>query len=181
MSTATRPAARPAARRAPTEAQARTRARRTAARADGMPGWDALAAPGAKASGTKASAPRVARAEGRTEGGQRQAAQRAASKRRLRALDIAPSLRAGVWTVLASVVLTLFISHSYATRHTLDALQEARHENERLRLTQRRLAGAFDRMTAPDRVMPRAVALGLVEGVAYGTTVTLDTEPISTD
>jgi|GEM_PF-3416791 len=178
MSTTTRPAARPAARRAPTEAQSRARARRTAARADALPGWDALAAPGARASGAKG---RVARAGGRAEGGQRQAEQRAAAKRRVRALDVAPSLRAGLWTVLASVVLTLFISHSYATRHTLDALQEARHENERLRLTQRRLAGAFDRMTAPDRVMPRAVALGLVEGVAYGTTVTLDTEPTDPD
>jgi hypothetical protein len=87
-----------------------------------------------------------------------------------------PSLRTGLLAVFACLVITLFVSHVYATRATLDALQDARRENERLRLSHQRLSGAFDRMTAPDRVMPRALALGLVEGIAYGAPITLDAE-----
>ena len=92
---------------------------------------------------------------------------------RLRALDTVPSLRFGLVTLLACVLVTLFVAHVYATAATLDALQEARRQNDRLRLTHQRLKGDFDRMTGPRAVMPRAAALGLEEGVAYGPPVAL--------
>lgn len=163
-------AARPAARRAPTEAQAKAKAHRQAARADALPDWSALGGPTG----------RVSRQTGRAHAGAQQASKRASAKSaaqtRVRPLDAVPSVRFGALTVLACVVVTLFVSHVYATRATLDALQEARRDNERLRLTHQRLSGAFDRMTAPDRVMPQALRLGLVEGIAYGPPIALDAE-----
>ena len=76
-------------------------------------------------------------------------------------------------TLVVCVVLTLFLGHAYATRATLDALQDARRENERLLLTHQRLQGDVDRMTGPSAVMGRASSLGLEEGVAYGPTIRL--------
>ena len=156
-------------RRAPTAQQSRAKAKRSAARTDALPEWSALGGRPMKGS--------VAKQVGRAAAGAKQASKRAASKAgRARPLDAVPSLRFGVMTVLACIVLTLFVSHVYATRATLDALQSARRQNEALRLTHQRLQGAFDRMTAPDVVMPRATALGLQEGVAYGPPITLTTD-----
>ncbi len=159
-----KPAASPR-RKAPTAKASAPRAEGTAT----LPDWTALG-------GT--STARVARAPGRDVGGTRQAERRAAAKRHVRALDAVPSVRTGLLAVLACLVVTLFVSHVYATRATLDGLQDARRENERLRLSNQRLSGAFDRMTAPDRVMPRALAFGLVEGIAYGAPITLDAEQL---
>lgn len=154
-------------RRAPTAQQARTKAQRTSSRADALPEWSAL--------GGRPTSGSVAKQVGRAAAGARQASKRAAAKAsRVRPLDAVPSLRFGVMTVLVCLVLTLFVSHVYATRATLDALQSARRQNEALRLTHQRLQGAFDRMTAPDVVMPRAAALGLQEGVAYGPPITIE-------
>ena len=127
-------------------------------RAASLPGWGELPADGA---GSK---------KRRKAGGK--AARRRADAR-LRALDTVPSLRFGLVTLLACVLVTLFVAHVYATAATLDALQEARRQNDRLRLTHQRLKGDFDRMTGPRAVMPRAAALGLEEGVAYGPPVAL--------
>ena len=95
---------------------------------------------------------------------------------RLRPFDVVPSLRFGLLVVLACVIGTIFVAHVYATRSTLAELQDARRENVRLRLAGQRLRGEFDHMTGPDAVMPRATALGLVEGVAYGVPVELTAE-----
>lgn len=126
-------------------------------RAVALPGWGELHG-GAGATGRKTASGKAAR-------------RRADAK--LRALDTVPSLRFGLVTLLACVLVTLFVAHVYATAATLDQLQEARRTNERLRLTHQRLRGDFDRMTGPRAVMPRAAALGLEEGVAYGPPVHL--------
>ena len=104
----------------------------------------------------------------RKKAGGKAAKRRAAAKSRLRALDATPSLRFGLIATVVCVIVVLFVGHVYATSHTLDALQEARRTNDRLRLTHQRLKGDFDKMTGPSAVMPRAAALGLEEGVAYG-------------
>jgi hypothetical protein len=75
--------------------------------------------------------------------------------------------------LIASVGLTLYVGHVYATRATLESLQDARRDNVRLHLTAERLRATFDAMTGPSQILPRAAALGLQEGVAYAPPITL--------
>ena len=96
------------------------------------------------------------------------------ASQRLRPLDVTPGLRLGVLLLIGCALLTAFVGHTFATQATLAEVQAARTENQRLRLTNQRLRGAFDRMTGPEAVMPRAAALGLEEGIAYGPTISLD-------
>ncbi|HEX9951885.1 MAG TPA: hypothetical protein VGB53_08970 [Rubricoccaceae bacterium] len=166
---APRPAPRPTPRPTPALALAARKARRGTA----LPGWADL--DGAPTG--------VAGRDGRAAAGQRKATQLADRKAgrpvmaaRLRPFDVVPSLRFGLLVVLACVIGTIFVAHVYATRSTLAELQDARRENVRLRLAGQRLRGEFDHMTGPDAVMPRATALGLVEGVAYGVPVELTAE-----
>ena len=118
----------------------------------GLPGWDAL---GGKAVRTPK--------KGRT-----------AKPRAARAIDRTPRLRSAALLFGACVALTLFVGHTFDTKATLADVRAAETENLRLRLTNQRLRGAFDRMTGPDAVMRRAAEMGLEEGVAYGAPVTLD-------
>ena len=96
------------------------------------------------------------------------------SARKGSAIDAVPSLRFGVLLILACVAVTLFVGHTFATKATLQDVQRAERENLRLRLTNQRLRGAFDRMTGPQAVMQAAEAAGLEQGIAYGTPITLD-------
>lgn len=151
----------PAKRPAPTTAQSARKAHRGTA----LPAWTDLDATG------------LAGRTGRGVAGQKKAAllaDRKAGRARLRPFDAVPSLRFGLLVLITCVVGTLFVAHVYATRATLAELQEARRDNERLRLAGQRLRGDFNRMTGPDAVMPRARALGLVEGIAYGVPIQLD-------
>ena len=92
----------------------------------------------------------------------------------MRVLDVAPSLRFAVWTLIACIAVTLYVGHVYSTQSTLAELQSARRENLRLRLTQDRLRGAFDRMTGPQAVMDRAANLGLEESAEYGPVINVN-------
>lgn len=132
---------------------------------DVLPGWtDLTAPPPSKLSGNAK----------RAKAGAKQAAKKAKAKAiKARPLDVVPSLRFGVLTMMACMALVLFLGHAYATRATLDALQDARRENERLRLTHQRLQGDVDRMTGPRAVMSRAASIGLEEGISYGPTIRL--------
>lgn len=165
MSTQTAPPKKKApARRAPSRSASASKGRRGA----GLPAWGDLKAvqPGP-----------LAKRAGRAAGGAKQATKRAAVRAgRARPLDAVPSLRFGLLVLLGCLVVTLFVSHVYATRATLGDLQDARRENERLRLTHQRLQGEVDQMTGPSVVMRRAAALGLEEGVAYGAPVRLSEE-----
>lgn len=131
-----------------------------------LPGWDDLA----PATRTGSAARAEAGARKATQLAERKATERKAAAR---ALDAVPSLRFGFGLLLVCLAATLFVAHVYATRATLADLQTARRDGERLRLTEQRLRGELDRMTGPAAVMPRALALGLVEGVAYGVPITL--------
>ncbi|HEX8386800.1 MAG TPA: hypothetical protein VF576_11485 [Rubricoccaceae bacterium] len=174
MPTATPTPPTPRARKAPVKAPVKAPAvarpapalvARKARRGTALPGWADL--DGDAAGG-------VARHGGRGAAGSRKATQIAARKAaRVRPLDAVPSLRFGLLVLIACVVGTLFVAHVYATRATLAELQDARRESEHLRLAGQRLRGEFDRMTGPDAVMPRAAALGLQEGVAYGVPIHL--------
>ena len=152
----------------PTQTARRPPARKASRRSGRLPDWGDL--------GPVEPSP-IARKAGRATAGAKQASKRAARKvRRSRPLDAVPSLRFGVLVLLACVVATLFVGHVYATRATLADLQDARRENERLRLTHQRLQGDVDRMTGPSAVMAEAARLGLEEGVAYGPTIQLEGE-----
>ena len=156
-------ARRAAPRPAPTSAQSA----RKASRGRSLPGWSDLDATG------------VAGRTGRGVAGHKKATQladRKADRPRVRAFDAVPSLRFGLLVLLTCVVGTLFVAHVYATRATLAELQDARRDNERLRLAGQRLRGDFDRMTGPDAVMPRARALGLEEGIAYGVPIHINAQ-----
>ena len=161
MATATRP--KPTRRSSPPAKAAARRSRRGSGTS--FPGWTDL----------PASTPsRLAGHATRASAGAKKATAEAAKKvRRSRPLDAVPSLRFGLVALAACLVLTLFLGHAYATRATLDQLQDARHANERLRLTNQRLQGEVDRMTGPSAVLGRAASIGLVEGVAYGPTIRL--------
>jgi hypothetical protein len=121
----------------------------------GLPGWSDLGSTTRKKSATRKT-------------------KATKSLRRARFLDAAPSLRFGVWTLMACIAVTLYVGHVYATQATLAALQQAERDNLRLHLTHERLQGAYDRMTGPQVVMERARALGLDEGIAYGPVIHLD-------
>ena len=164
--TPTPPAKKAPARRAPSRQASAKKARRGTG--DVLPAWADLPATPSALTGTAT----------RAKAGAKKAGQKAAAKVRSRgrALDAVPSLRFGLVTLAVCLVLTLFLGHAYATRATLDALQDARRENERLRLTHQRLQGDVDRMTGPSAVMGRAGSLGLEEGVAYGPTIRLSSE-----
>ena len=117
---------------------------------------------------------RIAKQATRAKAGAKKASKKAKERaQRLRPLDAVPSLRFGLLTLLACVILTLYVGHVYATQAVLSDLQDARRENERLRLTHQRLQGDVDRMTGPTTIMARAAALGLEEGVAYGPPIRL--------
>lgn len=156
-----------APRRRPTARQTAAKARTGTA----LPGWSDL--PASKPSRLTGGAKR---AKAGAKKASKVAAKKARQARRVRPLDAVPSLRFGLTTLLVCVVITLFLAHAYATRATLDALQEARRDNERLRLTHQRLQGDVDRMTGPRAVLGRAASLGLEEGVAYGPTIRLSSE-----
>lgn len=162
--TPTKPAKKAPARRAPSTRTSAKKARRGAGEV--LPAWGDL--PKTPTSTLTAKATRA-------KAGAKKATQHAAAKVRTRgrALDAVPSLRFGLMTLAVCLVLTLFLGHAYATRATLDALQDARRGNERLLLTHQRLQGDVDRMTGPSAVMQRASSLGLEEGVAYGPTIRL--------
>jgi len=83
------------------------------------------------------------------------------------AIDAMPSLRLAAWALVGCLGLTLYVGHVYATRATLESLQEARRENLQVHLASERLRGTFDAMTGPAQILPRAAALGLEEGIAY--------------
>lgn len=160
---ATRSKKKAPARRSPSTSTVAKRARRRAG--DSFPAWTDLTArpPSKLAGGAK-----------RAKAGAKKAATKATSRaRKARPLDVVPSLRFGLLTLAACAALVFYLGHAYATRATLDALQDARRENERLRLTHQRLQGDVDRMTGPSAVMGRAASLGLEEGIAYGPTIRL--------
>ena len=160
VETATRPTRRATPRRKPaSKTAASTSSRKAAATRQAtsvpasttLPGWSDLGVKGLK-TGTK-----TRRSEGRA-----------------RFLDAAPSLRFGLYTLLACIAVTLYVGHVYATQATLAELQQVRRDNLRLHLTHERLQGAYDRMTGPDQILARAAALGLEEGIAYGPVIHLD-------
>lgn len=165
--TATPPKPKPRVRKAtaPRLAPSAEQSARKARRGAQLPGWSDLDRTGL--TGTP----------GRAAAGQKKAAHladRKAGRPRLRPFDAVPSLRFGLLVLIACVVGTLFVAHVYATRATLAELQDARRQNEQLRLAGQRLRGEFHQMTGPDAVMPRARALGLEEGIAYGVPIQLD-------
>ena len=150
-------------RPAPSAKTAARKARRGTGEA--LPAWGDLKTPPKSALSKRA---------GRAKAGAKKATQEAAAKvRRARPLDVVPSLRFGLVTLAVCVVLTLFLGHAYATRATLDELQDARRLNEQLRLTHQRLRGDADRRVRPSAVLSGAARLGLEEGVAYGPTIHL--------
>ena len=165
MPTTATPAKPKTMRRAPSKAASARKARKTG---DALPAWGDLKAPPPS---------RLAGQAKRAKAGARKASKEAAAKvRRARPLDVVPSLRFGFITLAVCVVLTLFLGHAYATRATLDELQDARRLNEQLRLTNQRLQGDADRMLRPSVVLNGAARLGLEEGVAYGPTIRLSPE-----
>ena len=171
MSTATQTAPKkaPAKKRraAPRTTPAPGLTARKARRGVVLPGWSDL----------DGAASGVASHAGRAAAGQRKAttlADRKAGRPRVRPFDLVPSLRFGLLVIIACAIATAFVAHVYATRDVLADLQSARAENVHLRLAGQRLRGDFDRLTGPDAVMPRAVALGLEEGIAYGVPITLE-------
>lgn len=78
--------------------------------------------------------------------------------------------------VLLATAFTLYVGHTYATQALLEDLQAARRDNQRLHLRLNRLHAAFDAATGPAVVIPRALELGLEEGVAYGPDITVEAE-----
>ena len=142
-------------------ASASSRSRTAPRSGPAFPGW------------TDLDGGRTQRTSSARQSGKAAQARRAA---RLRPLDAVPSLRTGLLALLAFAAVVLFVSHVYGTQATLDALQDARRANERLRLTHQRLQGDVDRMIGPEAVMPRAAALGLEERVAYGPTIVVPDE-----
>ena len=158
--TATKPRKSAATKKSTSSSRARPSSRLAARKASTLPGWKDLDTGGR----TKTS----------TSSRKKASNKKAPARKSLRPLDTVPSLKTGLLVLFAFVAVVAFVNHVYGTRATLDELQEARRDNERLRLTNQRLQGDVDRMTGPEAVMPRAAALGLEESVAYGPTIVLE-------
>ena len=157
--TATKPR-KSAAKKSASSSRPRPSSRLAARKAGTLPGWKDLDTGG--------------RAQKSASSRKKASTKKTLAKRGLRPLDAVPSLKTGLLALFAFVAVVAFVNHVYGTRATLDELQEARRDNERLRLTHQRLQGDVDRMTGPEAVMPRAAALGLEESVAYGPTLVLE-------
>jgi len=158
--TATKPRKSAAKKKSTSSSRPRPSSRLAARKAGSLPGWKDLDTGGR----TKKSASSRKKASNK----------KTLARKGLRPLDAVPSLKTGLLALFAFVAVVAFVNHVYGTRATLDELQEARNDNERLRLTHQRLQGDVDRMTGPEAVMPRAMALGLEERVAYGPTLVLE-------
>ena len=74
---------------------------------------------------------------------------------------------------LVASVITLYISHVYATQDLIDELQQMRRENLQLTLQHNRLKGALDQATGPAVIYRRAPELGLEDGLTYGPTIVI--------
>ena len=158
--TATKPRKSAAKKKSASSSRPRPSSRLAARKAGSLPGWKDLD----KGGRTKKTSSSRKKASNK----------KTLAKKGLRPIDAVPSLKTGLLALFAFVAVVAFVNHVYGTRATLDELQDARHENERLRLTHQRLQGDVDRMTGPEAVMPRAAALGLEESVAYGPTIVLE-------
>ncbi len=73
--------------------------------------------------------------------------------------------------VLGATSFTLYVGHVYRTQEILSELQTVRRDNLRLHLKYNRVKAAFDAATAPGVVIGKARALGLEEGIAYGSAI----------
>ncbi len=76
--------------------------------------------------------------------------------------------------VAAAVAFLLYVGHVYRTDEVLSELQIVRRENLRLHLKYNRTKAAFDAATAPGTIIPKARALGLEEGIAYGPAIAVE-------
>ncbi len=73
-----------------------------------------------------------------------------------------------IYVALFALAFTLWVGHVYRTQEILSDLEKARTTNVQLNLRYNRVKAAFDAATSPAVVIPKAKALGLREGVAYG-------------
>ena len=81
------------------------------------------------------------------------------------------TLKFALVVILLAAASTAYVGHVQATQQLLEAVQEARAENQSLHLQHNRLNGEFDRRTGPRVIHERARELGLQETVRYGATL----------
>ena len=75
--------------------------------------------------------------------------------------------------LLACVVMTGYVSHTYTTDALAAQAESLRLENKRLHLRRDRLQTERDRRIGPAVILERAAGLGLAEGHAYAQPITL--------
>ena len=73
-----------------------------------------------------------------------------------------------LYTFLAVLLMSLYVSHVFATQEALARLEEVRHQNLQLSLEYNQKKASFDNLVRPDQVYRRAKELGFTEGTAFG-------------
>lgn len=73
-----------------------------------------------------------------------------------------------IYTFLAVLLMSLYVSHVFATQKALTALEDVRRQNLQLTLEYNQKKASFDNMVRPDQVYHRAKELGFTEGIAFG-------------
>lgn len=94
--------------------------------------------------------------------------------KRTEALDQISTAKFALLILSVAAAFTLYVGHVHATQEALADVQQLRRENLRLHMQANRLQGEYDRLIGPSEIYERAFKLGLVEGVDYGATLTLD-------
>ena len=94
-----------------------------------------------------------------------------ARERRAGYLEQVSTVRFAGLILFFAVAFTLYVGHVHATQDLFAEVQQARVENQQLHLKLARLGGALDRATGPSVIYKKADALGLEEGLAYGSTI----------
>ena len=73
-----------------------------------------------------------------------------------------------LYTFVAVLLMSLYVSHVFATQKALAKLEEVRRHHEQLTLEYNQKKASFDHLVRPDQVYHRAKELGFTEGTVFG-------------
>lgn len=141
-------ASQPAKRAAASRRARKPSGKSSRAKAERLPGWADLASANTRALPRPASAPRGF-------------------------IETITTAQFAFLLFVIAVLGTAYVGHTHATDRALETVQAERARAERLTMQRSRLQAELAAESSPQVILPRAKALGLEEGVAYGEAISL--------
>ena len=89
-------------------------------------------------------------------------------KKRTSIADQLSTQQFALYTFVAVLLMSLYVSHVFATQDALAKLEEVRRQNMQLTLDYNQKKASFDNLVRPDQVYHRAKELGFTEGTVFG-------------